>query len=333
VRTLVVVNPHATMTTPRARDVLLAALHDRLAVELLITERRGHATEAAAKARANGYDLVVAYGGDGTVNEVVNGLLGDGPGPEVPHLGIVPGGRTNVLSRNLGIANDPIEAAGQLLDAVRTGSLRTLGLGTADDRWFTFNTGLGLDAATVAVVEEARARGRTATHGLYVASAFRAYFGRERRDRAGRELTVSRPGHEPVPGLDLAIVANCSPWTYLGERPVIATPEASFDTGLDVVALRRLTALSTLRPGLVGAAGRPRIRRAARPRRRRRDHQRNPAGTGPGRRRLRRGARVGQVPRRPAGADTGRLTWANVPVGPSAVTVGDCLGDSLLLPV
>src|SRR5919199_2237058 len=97
-RALVVVNPAATATTPKTRDVLLRALGSELKVDLAENAHRGHAHDLAAHAREDGVDLVVALGGDGTVNEVVNGLLSSGPGPEVPTLAVVPGGSTNVFS-------------------------------------------------------------------------------------------------------------------------------------------------------------------------------------------------------------------------------------------
>src|SRR5690606_178232 len=128
-RAMVVVNHKATTTTPRALDVMLSALGHDLKLDVTGSDHRGHAIELARAARAEGVDLVLALGGDGTVNEVVNGLLGDPDGPPVPKLAIVPGGSTNVLARNLGIPSDPVEATGLLLDAVRSGRSRPLGLG------------------------------------------------------------------------------------------------------------------------------------------------------------------------------------------------------------
>jgi diacylglycerol kinase family enzyme len=220
------------------------------------TERRGHAIELGAQARADGYDVVVVFGGDGTVNEVVNGVLGDdGPDPEQPALAVVPGGSTNVFHRALGIPRDPIEATGAVLDAVRDGRSRLLGLGRADERWFTFTAGLGLDADAVRVVEEARARGTAATPVRYAAAAVgRFYRGTDRRHPA---LSLQLPGEEPVAGLHLAIVSNTTPWTFFGTRPVTLSRTAAFDRGLDVVAMRRLRTLSTLWAvsGMFGATG------------------------------------------------------------------------------
>src|SRR3954470_12592744 len=116
-RALVVVNPAATATTSRGRDVLVRTLAAELKVDVAETEHRGHARELGARAVADDVDVVVTLGGDGTVNEVVNGLLEQGPAPHVPTLAVVPGGSTNVFSRALGRSCDPVEATAEILDA------------------------------------------------------------------------------------------------------------------------------------------------------------------------------------------------------------------------
>jgi diacylglycerol kinase family enzyme len=178
-------------------------------------------------------DAVVAYGGDGTVNEVVNGLLTDGPGPDVPAFGVLPGGSANVFARNLGLPNNALGAADRLIRALRAPTRRrVIGLGTANDRWFTFNCGLGLDAATVHAVEQARHRGKRSTPSLYVRSAIRSYVAQERRSPL---IVGEMPGAAHLPELFLAIVTNSSPWTYLGRVGIRTAPRSSFDAGLDVV--------------------------------------------------------------------------------------------------
>ena len=104
------VNPAATSTTAKMRDVLVGALASELKLDVVETAHRGHAKELGAQAAAEGIDLVVSVGGDGTVNEVVNGLLEKGPSPHLPTLAVVPGGSTNVFSRALGRSRDPVEA-------------------------------------------------------------------------------------------------------------------------------------------------------------------------------------------------------------------------------
>ena len=260
-RALLVVNPKATTTSSRTKDVLAHALASDLKLEVAATEYRGHARDLAREAAASGsVDLVVALGGDGTVNEVVNGLLAEGPSEHLPRLGVVPGGSTNVFARALGLPNDPVEATGALLDALAAGSERTIGLGRAatpglPERWFTFTAGFGFDAGVVGRVEQHRRSGRRSTHTLYVNQAVRHFFG-EREHRRTGPITLRIPGAEPVDGLVVSIVANTSPWTFLGNRPVYASPEAGFDTDLDLFGLTRMTLPMTLRmiPQLLDAS-------------------------------------------------------------------------------
>jgi len=249
-RALLVVNPAATSTTARGRDVLARALGSDLKVDVAETAYRGHAIEVARQARLDGIDLVIALGGDGTVNEVVNGLLAEGPASDVPALAVVPAGSANVFSRTLGQSTSPVEATSEILDAVRAGRSRHVGLATvaADGgppRWFTFCAGLGLDAEVVRRVESSRRGGARATPGRYVRTGLLHFFtGTDRRRPA---ITLHRPGAEPEHGLFLAIACNTTPWTYLGSRPVHLTPRASFERGLDVLAMRRLSLPITLR--------------------------------------------------------------------------------------
>ncbi|HEY9410511.1 MAG TPA: diacylglycerol kinase family protein [Jiangellaceae bacterium] len=247
-RALVVVNPNATTTSVRTRDVLITALRNDLELEVTETTHRGHAAELAERARDQGMDLVVAVGGDGTVNEVVNGVLAPGspdPAGRPPVVAIVPGGSTNVLARNLGIPENPVEATGLLLDALRAGRSQPIGLGRVDGRYFTFAAGAGLDADVIHAVEEQRARGRTATVPLYVRTALRRYFAQD--DRKAGPIVVEAEDAEPIAELSVVIISNCTPWTYVGARPLRPTPQADFNDGLDVFGLTRLGVPSTLR--------------------------------------------------------------------------------------
>ena len=244
-RALVIVNRKATTTSQRTLEVLLAALQHDLKVEVAKTTHRGHAVELGRQARTDGLDLVIAVGGDGTVNEVVNGLLDDTVDAAIPDLAIVPGGSTNVFARNLGLPEDPVEATGFLLDAVRRGNRSPIGLGRLDERWFTFCAGIGYDADVIRAVEELRARGKRSTLPLYARTAIRRFFAQQAR-KHGR-IVLERKGAEPVVGISMAVVTNCAPWTYLGGRALNPTPEASFDAGLDVFALLGLRVLSALR--------------------------------------------------------------------------------------
>ncbi|BFV57360.1 diacylglycerol kinase family protein [Kitasatospora sp. CMC57] len=250
-RALLVVNPKATTTSGRTRDVLTHALRSDLALEVVHTEYRGHAGDLARDAAERGLDLVVSLGGDGTVNEIVNGLLTHGPSDRVPRLAVVPGGSTNVFARTLGLPNDPVEATGALLDALEHRRERAVSLGKAmteglPDRWFTFTAGLGFDAGVVGRVEAQRRAGRRSTHGLYVSQALRHYV-TEREHRRNGPITLELNGRDSVPGLVLAIVSNTSPWTFLGNRPVFPSPAASFDSDLDIFGITRMTAFGTAR--------------------------------------------------------------------------------------
>ena len=247
-RGLLVVNPHATTTSPRTRDVIVHALSSTLDLDVADTTHRSHATDLARQARRDGLDVVLTLGGDGTVNEVVNGLLADGPGHDVPTLGTVPGGSANVFARSVGLPEDPVEATGALLESIEHKRSRTLGLGTASydgrTRWFLCNAGLGVDAEIVEDMERQRAEGKEATAGRYFQTAVRQVLVRtERREPA---LVVRRPGVPDVEGLFLTIIQNSSPWTFLGPLPIDPCPRASFDTGLDVFAPRSLAVLHAI---------------------------------------------------------------------------------------
>jgi diacylglycerol kinase family enzyme len=237
-RALLVVNHRATTTSGRVRDVLVQALRSEVDLEVAYTQRRGHAAGLAQLAANDGMDVVVALGGDGTVNEVVNGLLTEGPGPKVPALAVVPGGSTNVFARAIGLPNDWVEATGVLLEALRAGRSRTVGLGRADDRYFTFCAGFGLDAEVIRRVEQARRRGNANTPLLYVRSLAGQYVAAS--DRRRPRITLERPGEAGNPDLDTIIVQNTTPWTYLGNRPIDACPDASFDLGLDLLGVHAL---------------------------------------------------------------------------------------------
>jgi diacylglycerol kinase family enzyme len=257
VRALLIVNPQATSTSQLRRDVIVRALASDIDLEVVETRYRGHAAALAAEAAGRGLDIVLPLGGDGTVNETVNGLLGPagqgqgGPhGPaagraaELPVLAPIPGGNANVFIRSLGQSMDPIDATGRILAAIAAGQSRRIGLGLAGDRYFTFCAGVGIDAEVVRAIEGLRASGRKASDTLYVRTAIGQYF--FATDRRRPALTLERSGHPPVEHLFVSMVSNTTPWTYLGHRPVNPSPLANFDAGLDVFALRRLRAVSTL---------------------------------------------------------------------------------------
>lgn len=205
-RALLIANPKATSTSRRVRDLLVRTFSAGLDLELAETGYRGHATALAEQAAVDGYDVVVACGGDGTVNEAVNGLLAGGPSPDLPALAVLPCGSANVFARALGLPNDPIRATSRVLDALRHDRQRTVGLGQADERYFTFSAGVGLDAEVVHAVEQARLSGFRAKPQLYVLTALRQFFSVS--DRKHPALTVQVPGQAAVRDLFMAIVSN-----------------------------------------------------------------------------------------------------------------------------
>ncbi|WP_111767530.1 diacylglycerol/lipid kinase family protein [Nakamurella deserti] len=262
-RALLIVNPHATATTARRRDLLAHALASQMKLRIAHTTGRGHAAELAARAAADGFGLVVVHAGDGTVNETVNGLMQNPPGSRRPVLAVVPGGSTNVFARALGLAPDPTDATEQILEALSQRRVRTVSLGRADDRYFTFNAGLGLDAEVVAEVEKQRADGSTISNAMHVRELLKLYV---RGDRGAGPLRLEIPGRPPIDGGVLTFVSNVDPWTFVGSRPVRTNPGTSLDGGLGVFALRSLSLPTVLRVGtaLLRRDGDPRGRQLIR---------------------------------------------------------------------
>lgn len=233
---MLIVNPFATATSPAGRDALVHTLGAHFPVDVEHTTHRGHAGELGARAVAEGYDAVIVHGGDGSVNETVNGLLGSPTAPRpgrTPALAVIPGGSANVFSRTLGIDPDPLRATRQVIELLDTHELRRVGLGHCADRWFLFNAGMGMDAIIVHAMEDKRRRGKAATPGRYLWTTVATFF---RNARDTKTFTVTADGHEPVPAVRFAFVSNSSPWTYLGAREIRTNPGTGVDTRLGVFA-------------------------------------------------------------------------------------------------
>jgi diacylglycerol kinase family enzyme len=270
VRGVLVVNPHATTTSPLTTDVIVQAASHELDLEVTFTTHRGHAVKIAQDARNRHLDVVLTLGGDGLVNEVINGLLEpDAEGP-VPSIAPIPGGSANVFARALGIPTDPVEATGLILQAARGSRGRMIGLGLAavdratgvEDRWFAANAGIGIDAQIIESVDQQRMRGRSATPMRYLTTTVREVL--TRIDRTNPALTVVRSGMAPVRDVFMCLVQNTAPWTYFGPWPIDPNPLASFDTGLDLFAMKSLGPWATARaarrmvmrtPGLLPSNG------------------------------------------------------------------------------
>jgi diacylglycerol kinase family enzyme len=233
VRGLLIVNQHATSMTATVTDLAVRSLAGLADLGVERTQYRGHARELAAAAAA---DLVIVHGGDGSINEVVNGVMGRGEGR--PRVAVIPGGGANVLARALGIPLDAAAAIRQLREAIAAGRYRTIGLGLAADRYFTFSAGLGMDAEVVREVDRMRTQGRRESVPLFLQAMMRQYYrGTDRRQPA---LTVERDGEPPISGLFMTIITNRSPWTYFRGRPLLPVPNPDFNSGLDLLALRRI---------------------------------------------------------------------------------------------
>jgi diacylglycerol kinase family enzyme len=266
VRAVLIVNPNATSTTAAGRDLLAHALESRVTLTVTHTDHRGHAIEIGRDAVRDGIDVVIVHGGDGTVNEVVNGILGDcGPHPAAPTgptpaVAVVPGGAANVFARALGISPDPVEATNQLvdlLDAHRRGQAwRRIGLMGCGDRWAIFTAGMGVDGAVVAAVEAQRDKGRKVTASRYIRLAVREMLTSARRDPT---LTVHLPDREPTSGVHFAFVSNSSPWTYANTRPIWTNPATTFDKGVGVFAITSMNVFANLRLAARMWAKKPRI--------------------------------------------------------------------------
>ena len=238
-RGLLIVNRHATSMTATVTDLAVRALAGQVELRVERTRYRGHARELAETAAV---DLIIVHGGDGSINEVVNGVMGRGAdlaaGGGGPLIAVIPGGGANVLARALGLPLDAAAAIREIREAIAAGRHRTIGLGLAADRYFTFSAGLGWDAEVVREVDRMRAQGHRESVTLFLRTMIRQYYrGTDRREPA---LTVERDGEPPISGLFMTIITNRSPWTYFRDRPLLPVPNPDFNSGLDLLALQRL---------------------------------------------------------------------------------------------
>jgi len=240
VKLLLLVNESASSVTPRSRVVIQKALSADHDVTLAETSRRGHATRLAQGAAANGVDVVVVLGGDGTLNEAANGLA-----RTACALAPLPGGSTNVFARTIGLPNDPIEATGVLLDALARRSIRRVGLGSVNGRYFLFHTGVGFDAAVVEQVERRAGLKRYAGHPLFVFAGFDTWI--RHYDRSRPRFAVHHADGAVIDDAYLTIVLNTNPYTYFGNRPLDLAAEATLDRGLAAVTLRTMAFARTMR--------------------------------------------------------------------------------------
>ena len=228
---LIVVNPYATTVSDRLKNLVVYALQGRYDVEAVLTEAQNHATEISREARDGGYDLVVAFGGDGTLNEVANGLAGT----DVP-VSVLPGGSTNVVARSLGIPNDVVDATEHLLGVADQFEPRRIDLGIANGRHFVFACGAGLDATAAKRVDSRpRLKARFGPY-WYIYAAVAGFYRQYLRDPIVMHVDAEGQESEGV----TAICQNSDPFTYYKSTPMRVCEEIAIDDGtLGLAVLRR----------------------------------------------------------------------------------------------
>ena len=222
-RMLVIVNPYATTMSERLRHLVVYALQGRFDVHAVETQHRGHAIELCREAAAAHYDVVVAFGGDGTVNEAANGLAGSRTA-----LTALPGGSNNVFVKELGIPTDVVDATEQLLERADHWQPRTIDLGVMNGRYFTFAAGMGLDASVVERVDRHPAL-KTRFGPFYFVEAAVATF-LSRYVVRPPKLVVEVDGRPPVQGVS-AFVQNAAHYTYFKSRAIELVEGAGFESG------------------------------------------------------------------------------------------------------
>jgi diacylglycerol kinase family enzyme len=231
-RMLIIVNPYATTVSDRLRNLVVYALQGRYDVEAVSTEAQNHATEIGREVRDHGYDIVVAFGGDGTLNEVVNGLAGT----DVP-VSVLPGGSTNVVCRTLGIPNDVVDATEHLLALADQWAPRKIDLGMVGDRHFVFSCGVGIDATVVKRVD-AHPRLKARAGPYYYSWAAISGFYRHYLHNPVR-MRVETDAGDPVEGIT-TLAQNSDPFTYFAERPIRVCEGVGIEDGtLSIGVLKR----------------------------------------------------------------------------------------------
>jgi diacylglycerol kinase family enzyme len=230
-RMLLIVNPYATTVSDRLKNLVVYALQGRYEVETVATEAQNHATEIGREVRDHGYDVVVAFGGDGTLNEVANGLAGT----DVP-VSVLPGGSTNVVCRTLGIPNDVVDATEHLLALVDEWAPRRVDLGNVDDRHFVFSCGVGIDATVVRRVDaHPRLKSRAGPY-YYSWAAISAFYRQYLVSPVRLRVEVDGETSEGV----TALAQNSDPFTYFASRSVRVCEGVGIDDGaLSLAVLRR----------------------------------------------------------------------------------------------
>jgi len=227
---VLIVNPNAGRLEERERADVIDALRARFHLDAYSTSARSSGIAIASEAAEAGTELVIAFGGDGHVNEVANGLAGSDTA-----LGIVPGGTMNVFARSLGVPLDPVAALDHLEDALKRDAIG-VPLGRMDGRYFTFSAGCGFDAEAAERVERYVPSKRRFGEVFFYWSAFRVLAGTYRH----RKPTMTLRGDFGDIPVAMAVVSNAGPYAYLVNRPVNLAPHVDLFKGIDVFALRSM---------------------------------------------------------------------------------------------
>ncbi len=249
-RMLIIVNPYATTVSDRLKNLVVYALRGRYEVDAIDTEARDHATELCREAAREGYDVVVAFGGDGTVNEAANGLAGS----NTP-LCCLPGGRANVYCRMLGIPTDVVDATEHLLLMADDWRPRRVDLGSVNDRAFVFSAGAGLDASVVERVDAHPHLKARFGEWYYTWTGVQTF---TRRYLLHPPRLEAQLGEETISGVT-AIVQNATPYTYFGARPIEMAEGATLHSG-DLAGVVLDRARPTDIPTIITRALSPRFR-------------------------------------------------------------------------
>ena len=231
---MLISNAMAGSVSSRAKEVIVKALQADFKLEVADTAARHHAMELARDAADREFLGVVVFGGDGTINEVAQGLVGTATG-----LAILPGGSTNVMARSLGIPRNPVDATAFAAARLRTRSFRRINVGKANDRYFIFSFGMGLDAEVVRRVESDPVGKREHGEWLFFSNALRA--GMTQYRATSPFITLRVEGAEDR-RLITAIFCNGRPFTYFKRFPVDVCPEAQLDLGIDIFGVDKLRA-------------------------------------------------------------------------------------------
>lgn len=258
-RCVMIVNPYSSGLTSRRERAIVEALRTRVELDVVRTERSGHAPQLASDVVAGGqHDVIISCGGDGTANEVMNGMSLDvGTAHHRPRVAVIPAGGTNVVARSLGFANHPIKSLESIISSITEGHVRRVSVGRADERTFLFAAGVGLDAEVIRRMEQRRS-GRRPSDAAHLGAILSIYATSRFSLRDCMTITIADSDEQLRSSL--LFVGNTTPMTYMGRRPVHFLPDARYELGLDLMGPQRASTFFSMRNSVqalgVGLKGR-----------------------------------------------------------------------------